>query len=86
MLVEKMKIVERNECEFRIYLLDNFFFGKCPSQKLVLQIVVTDDFFQIVDAFFQMLQTNNKQTTSRMFIVDHFTNCRSKQLFCFSGH
>ena len=55
---EKMKIVERNECEFRVYLLDNFFFGKCPSQKPVLQIVVTGDFFQIVvvDDFCQMQQ------------------------------
>ena len=58
MLVKKMKIVERNDCEFRSYLLDNFFFGKCPSKKPVLQIVVTGDFFQIVvmDDFCQMLQ------------------------------
>ena len=58
LLVKKMKIVERNECEFRSYLLDNFFFGKCPSKKPVLQIVVTGDFFQIVvvDDFCQMLQ------------------------------
>ena len=61
-----MKTILGKQPEFGI----NIFFGNCPLRKLVLQIVVTDNFLQIgvVDHFFQMLQIVLRHFS--MFIVD----------------